>query len=173
MELTMAIVKASYTRSGEGAKATIRYISHRPNDHGTRVTRQLFGTDGAMSRDEAYRLIDAAEKGSVFFRFVLSPDPDTEDPLRDLHLRLVTEEALASLAAQLDTAMGWVAAVHDDHSPHRHVHVVAAVQGRVEREHLQRLREQATRVCQLHRAELDRGDEQRHVREEAVWEFQR
>src|SRR5512144_2803384 len=101
MERLMAILKASYTTNPDGAKASIRYISHRPNDQGSRVSRQLFGTDGAMSRDEAYTLIDQAGKGTVFFRFVISPDARVEDTRRDLHLRLATEETLSSLARQL------------------------------------------------------------------------
>ena len=59
----------------DGAKASIRYIQHRQGMEGERVSRTLFGSDGFMGRHEAYRMIDEAEKGSVFFRFVISPDP--------------------------------------------------------------------------------------------------
>lgn len=173
MERMMAIVKASYTKDRDGAKASIRYISHRPTESGRRASRQLFGTEGAMTRDDAYNLIDAAGKGSVFFRFVISPDPDSEDTVRDLHLRLVTEETMSGLSEELDVPVSWVGAVHDDHSPHRHVHVIAAVQGRIERADLQCLREQATHVCQLHRLELDRAYDRRREREEAIWDLQR
>jgi hypothetical protein len=67
----MAIVKATYTKSRAGAKASIRYIEHRPGKDGAKITRNLFGIDGLMGRDQAYRLIDEAEKGSVFYRFIL------------------------------------------------------------------------------------------------------
>lgn len=172
MERLMAILKASYTTNPDGAKASIRYIPHRPNDTGTRVFRQLFGTDGAMSRDEAYTPIDQAGKRTVFFRFVISPDPQAEDTRRDLHLRLVTEETLSNLARQLDAPVGWVGAVHDDHSPHRHVHVVAVVQGRLERGDLHVMREQATHVCARQRSELDRSYSREWQREEGVWDLQ-
>ena len=66
----MAIVKASFTKSQGSAKAAIRYIQHRPGIEGATVTRTLFGSDGLMGRYEAYRMIDEAEKGSRFFRFV-------------------------------------------------------------------------------------------------------
>ena len=51
----MAIVKATYTKSSGGAKASIRYIEHRPGKDGEKVTRTLFGVDGLMGRWQAYR----------------------------------------------------------------------------------------------------------------------
>ena len=93
----MAIVKAKYTKSRGGAKATIRYIQHRPGKEKTRMTRTLFGIDGALGRWQAYRMIDEAEKGSVFFRFVISPDPQQEDTQQDLRLREVTEQTMSAL----------------------------------------------------------------------------
>src|SRR3954447_16886381 len=90
----VAIVKASYTKARSRIKASIRYIQHRPGRDGERLNRQLFGVDGALTREEAYELIDAAEKGTNFFRLVISPDPRREDSGRDLNLREVTEEAL-------------------------------------------------------------------------------
>ena len=66
----MAIVKATYTKHKNGAKASIRYIEHRPGKEGEKINRTLFNGDGAMGRWQAYRLIDEAEKGSVFFRFL-------------------------------------------------------------------------------------------------------
>ncbi len=46
----MAIVKATYTKSRQGAKASLRYIAHRPGKDGKRATRTLFGTDGVMGK---------------------------------------------------------------------------------------------------------------------------
>ena len=65
----MAIVKASYTTIPAGAKASIRYIEHRPGKDGAKITRKLFGIDGLMGRDQAYRLIDEAEEGSALSHF--------------------------------------------------------------------------------------------------------
>ena len=48
----MAVVKANYVKRGKEerarAKATIRYIQHRRDREGERVTRTLFGYDGAL-----------------------------------------------------------------------------------------------------------------------------
>src|SRR6266700_2217743 len=83
----MAIVKNNYVKRGAGertrAKATIRYIEHRRGKDGEKITRPLFGSDGVMGRYEAYRMIDEAEKGSIFFRFIMSPDPNREDTAKD------------------------------------------------------------------------------------------
>ena len=83
----MAIVKATYTKSSTSAKASIRYIEHRPGKDGEKIKRNLFGIDGLMGRWQANRMIDEAAKGSYFYRFALSPDPKQEDTAKDVHLR--------------------------------------------------------------------------------------
>src|SRR5947209_8707074 len=140
----MAIVKANYTKNRAVAKATIRYNQHRPGKEQTRMTRTLFGIDGAMGRWQAYRMIDEAEKGSVFFRFVISPDPSGEDPQKDLRLWEVTEKTMLTLEERLHKQVSWVAVEHADHAPHRHVHVVAVVAGRLNAQDFQSLRQTAT-----------------------------
>jgi hypothetical protein len=86
----MAIVKSNYVKRGKGerdrAKATIRYIQHRRDRDGERVNRTLFGYDGALSREQAYKMIDEAQKGTIFYRFVLSPDLKREDRYKGLGL---------------------------------------------------------------------------------------
>ncbi len=151
----VAIVKASFTKAKPGAKAAIRYIQHRPGNEQTRITRTLFGCDGQMSKEEAYRCIDRAHKGSIFFRFVISPDPAQEDTDKDLHLRQITETTMLTLEERLHQHVSWVGAVHDDHAPHRHVHVVAVVQGRLQVQDFQVLRQTATEVCLHQRRERD------------------
>jgi hypothetical protein len=171
----MAIVKANYVKRGMGeqakAKATIRYIQHRAGKEGAKSTRALFGSDGVMGRYEAYRMIEQAEKGSIFFRFVISPDPKGEDSERDLHLRDVTEKTMLQLEERVHKQVQWVAAEHDDHAPHRHVHVVAVVAGRLQAQDFQALRQTATEACLEQRQERDLANEQKErEREEAAWE---
>jgi hypothetical protein len=124
--MNMAIVKATYTRSRGGAKASVKYIQHRPGKDGEKITRTLFGIDGAMDRIEAYRMIDTAENGSTFFRFVISPDAKTEDTERDLFLREITNQTMQSLENRVHAPLSYVAAIHDDHATHRHIHVLYA-----------------------------------------------
>ena len=143
----MAIVKASYTKSSAGAKASIRYIQNRPGKDNEKVTRTLFGSDGGMGRWQAYQMIDEAAKGSYFFRFVISPDPKEEDTAKDLFLREITEQTMLRLEEQLHREISWVAAEHDDHAPHRHVHIVAVVPGRLQVRDFQTMRQAATEAC--------------------------
>ena len=124
-----------------------------------------------MGRWQAYRMIDEAEKGSVFFRFVISPDPKQEDTQQDLRLREVTEKTMLMLEERLHKQVAWVAAVHADHAPHRHVHVVVVVRGRLNVQDFQALRQRATEVCLEQRQELDlMREQQAREREEAAWE---
>jgi hypothetical protein len=175
----MAIVKNNYVkqngREKPNAKATIRYIQNRPGQDKTKTSRTLFSRDGAIERYEVYRLIDDAEKGSVFFRFIISPDPNSEDTNRDLQLRNVTEQTMLSFEDHIKQQVQWVAAVHADHSPYRHVHIMAVVPSRLQRAEFQALpqvlRSAATRACQEQRQELDLTQEhQMKEREEAAWE---
>jgi hypothetical protein len=157
----MAIVKASFTKSKAGAKATIRYIEHRPGKDGAKIIRPLFGIDGLMGREQAYSIIDEAPKGSFFYRFVLSPDPKLEDTRRDLHLRGLTEQTMQTLERRLKQEVQWVAAEHDDHKPHRHVHVVAVVKRRLHSRDLEALRQRATEAALFQRKERDLARGQR------------
>jgi hypothetical protein len=169
--MDMAIVKATYTKSRGGAKAAIRYIQHRPGKDGQKATRELYGADGAMERLQAYQLIDAAEKGTVFFRIVISPDPQTEDTEKDLSLREITAQTLLNLGERVQKDVPYVAVEHDDHAPHRHVHVLALVKGRLNTQDFQALRDTATQTARMQRQERDvaREHQQQQQQEGGQW----
>jgi Putative transposase DNA-binding domain len=130
-----------------------------------------------MGRDQAYRLIDEAPKGSFFYRFILSPDPKEEDLRRDLHLRGITEQTMQTLMARLKQEVAWVAAEHDDHAPNRHVHVVAVVRRRLYPRDFQAMRQRATEAALFQRKERDlaRGQRprRRSARDQATPDFAR
>jgi hypothetical protein len=151
----MAIVKASFTQSRAGAKASVRYMSHRPGKDGQRLTRELVGYDGTMKLIQAYQMIDEAGQGSVFYRLVISPDPRTEDAERDLHLREIIEKTMLYLEERFQKAVPFVAAEHDDHSPHRHTHILAVLPGRLSLQDLAALRGVATEAALFQRQERD------------------
>jgi hypothetical protein len=172
----MAVVTASFVKRGPvgnaKAKTTIRYIQHRPGKDNARLTRTLFGSDGPMQRLEAYQFIDDAAKRTVFFTIVISPDPATEDHPRDLDLQALTERTMLTLEERVRTPVIWAAAVHDDHTDKRHVHALAAVQGRLEKPDLRRLIEATTEACREQRLELDRAVVAlAREREEDEWEW--
>ena len=156
----MAVVKATYTKSRGGAKAAIRYIQHRKDREGGKVTRELYGATGVIKRQDAYQMIDDAEKGTVFFRFVISPDQQTEDTTKDLHLEKITTQTMLALEEQLARDVPFVAAIHDDHTDLRHVHLIACVKGRLGTTHFQTMRERATDEAALQRQERDLAREQ-------------
>jgi hypothetical protein len=85
------IIKASYCKRDSTdrarAKENVRYITHRRDREGEKVTRDLFGFDGNLSKDTAYQMIDdAPEKRRYYYRIIISPDPRREDSYRDLDL---------------------------------------------------------------------------------------
>ncbi|SRR6266487_3700059 len=167
----MAVMKATYTKKANGAKAAIRYIEHRPGKDGEKVTRVLYGIDGAMGRWQAYRMIDEADKGSYFYRFIISPDPKGEDSKKDIFLREITEKTINSLAERLQTQIAWIAAEHNDHAPHRHIHIMAIVPERLNVQDFQALRQSATAACLEQRKERDLTREQSQEQGEGrAWE---
>jgi DNA-directed RNA polymerase subunit RPC12/RpoP len=157
----MAIVKANYVKRGKGekgrAKATIRYITHRRNRDGHTVTRELFGFDGSLTKEQTYRMIDEARRGTIFYRIVLSPAPKQEDRYKDLNLHELTLDTMLKLEERLGQPVQFVATIHDDHAPHRHVHTLVLVQGRrLTREDFQALRLEATERALSQRRLRDR-----------------
>ncbi len=136
-------------------KASIRYIQHRKGKDGQKITRSLFGIDGELGRQEAYNMIDEAQKETRFFRLVISPDPEKEDQGKDLQLWDLTTKTIAGLEERLEQTIQFVGAVHDDHAPNRHVHVIACVAGRLTTQDLQHLRLSATEAAVFQRKELD------------------
>jgi len=158
----MAVVRANYVKRGEGeratAKANISYIQSRPGHDKERLTRTLFGEAGFVSRYETYQFIDdEAKRGSYFYRFKLSPDPATEDTRRDINMRKLTTRMMQRLEKRLKTPIPWAAALHDDHTNIRHVHILAAIPKRLHTYELEFLIKEATRLCEQQRRFLDRG----------------
>src|SRR3954454_23096861 len=101
----MVVKVTSYIRPGKQAKAkakaTLRYITHRPNAEGERVTRALFGPDSPMAKYHGYNLIDRLPKGSFYYRTVFSPDPALMREFGDLQLWEITQAAVAYLRKTL------------------------------------------------------------------------
>jgi hypothetical protein len=164
----MAIFKANYVKRGKGergrAKASVRYIQHRRGKDGQTITRTLFGSDGEMDRQDAYRMIDEAPKGSLFYRFVLSPDPKREDRSHDLDMRDIAMQTMQALAERLGESVLWVGAIHADHAPHLHAHLIAVVPKRLYVKDFATLRHRTTEACLEQRRFLDLTRTHEHER---------
>jgi hypothetical protein len=157
----MAVVRANYVKRNENERATatanIRYIQQRPGRDKETLTRSLFGGAGFLSRYEAYQWIKDAPEGTYFYRLKLSPDPGGEDTKRDLKMQQLTRTMMQRLAKRLKTPIPWAAALHDDHTDIRHVHILAAIPRRLHPYELECLIKEATQLCAQQRRSLDRG----------------
>jgi len=176
----VAVVVAKYIQPNAKAKGTakenIKYIENRPGKDGARIIRTLFGNDGRMSRQEAYELIDNAEPGSVFWRMKISPDAVKEDTYRDVSMQEITERMINTLQEKLGKQVSYIAAIHADHRPFRHIHVLAKLP-KLSREEFQRLPDilihGATEAALDQRRELDLVREHRErekERKEREWQ---
>ena len=158
------ILRASYATRGRGglgrAKAGARYVIHRPSDTSPREYRTGFDGDyDRMEKNEVYDRLEAAE-GTYFYRLTIAPGEgrDTVADMQDWTRRVM--DRLEERAGEVD----WVAWEHRDHSNHDHVHVIAVLDRRLDRDDLRDLREHADDVWQREReryrdpleAELDR-----------------
>src|SRR5687768_10403962 len=136
----MAIVKARYVRGKDRIKAHLRYITHRRGEEGERMSRPLFGKDGALSKLQIYDMIDAAKCGAVLHKFVINFHPLKEDTRKDLNLWELTRKTIEQIKTQFGEAVPFVATIHDDHTLLRHVHGFFMVDGRLSREEFEKIR---------------------------------
>src|SRR5215213_6392417 len=113
------ILRHSYTRSRDTARAALRYYQLRPRGEGE-PPRALFGQAGTMTRAEAERLLDAHQgRRYLAHRLMLSPPADRcpQD------LRAFTRHVMAALERDKGRALHWVAVEHRN-TAHPHVHIV-------------------------------------------------
>jgi hypothetical protein len=156
----MAVVRLKYIRGREQIKAHLRYITHRRGKTQEKITRLLFGRDGLTDKLATYQMIDNAKRGTTFFKIMISPDPIKEDTHKDLDLQLVTRQTMLKLEKRLGRHFQFVATIHDDHKPHRHVHGIFLLQGWLSQEEFRALQkiayETASHSARLQRKALDR-----------------
>jgi hypothetical protein len=78
---------------------------------------------------------------------------------------------MQTIEERVRTPVIWVATVHDDHTDKRHIHALAAVQGRIDKPDLDQIREATTAACLEQRRERDRMLEQpKRQQERGGWE---
>jgi hypothetical protein len=127
----MAIVKVKYTRDPIKIKEHLRYIVHRRGKDGETMTRELFDAFDHTDKDHAYQLIDAT-KHPLFFKIILNFDANKEDKFKDLDVQHITRKTLREMQRLIGRDdLPFVATIHDDHTPLRHIHAIAMVQGKI------------------------------------------
>jgi uncharacterized paraquat-inducible protein A len=74
---------------------------------------------------------------------------------KGLDMRELTHKIMQALATRVHQSIFWVGALHDDHSPLRHVHALAVVPQRLYADDFQHLIQVATQACIEQRRALD------------------
>lgn len=118
-------------------------------------------------------MIDHAEEGSTFFRITISPDPHKEDTSADLLFREIAARTLA-LEERIGMPIAWVAAMHADHTPIRHLHVLAIAKTPLLP--AKQMIQAATQTCVEQRRVLDARRERQSAQEREegqTWERER
>ena len=152
MKRDAVILRHTYTRNRDTARAGLRYYQMRPRGEGE-PPRQLFTQEGTVSREAAYRLLDTRQADRFLaHRLVLSPAPG-EEPA---DFRAFTRQVMGELEKQQGLNLHWVAVEHH-HTEHPHVHVVLCGGGeeregrvrevRLDREDHAHLREYGREYC--------------------------
>jgi hypothetical protein len=146
-----AVVKASYGRGKPAvgaAKAHVAYLVHRPDAWGNRQYRDLLGSLD-VDKQAAYEAVDrAGADGSYVYRVVLSPDPREQDADKTLDLRTWGEAVMAKAEAE-HPGLRWFAVEHQD-PDHRHVHVVALTNERLDVDDFRQMRAAANDHAREH-----------------------
>jgi hypothetical protein len=163
----MAIVKMSYTRDPIMIKEHLRYIVHRRGKDRETMTRELFDAFDRTDKGHAYDLIDAT-KHPLFFKVILNFDANKEDTFKDLDLQHITRKTLREMQRVIGRDdLPFVATIHDDHTPLRHIHAIAMVQGKIAKADFYRLKtlwQTATEEARSQRRQRDRIRDHPRVR---------
>jgi hypothetical protein len=157
----MAVVKLKYLKDRAHLKRHLRYITHRRGREGGSLTRKLFGSEGLTDKQAVYALIDAARRGTVFYKFMINPDPAKEDTYKDLDLEHLTRQTIQALERKLGLSLPFVAVLHPaDHTNLRHVHGIFLLPRRISQAAFKKLRQvawtTATAQARLQRRARDR-----------------
>jgi hypothetical protein len=163
----MAIVKISYTRDPIAIKAHLRYIVHRRGKDREIMSRELFDAFDRSDKAYAYELIDATQH-PLFFKIIINLDPKREDTFKDLDLQHISRQTLNAMQRLIGRDdLPFVATIHDDHTPLRHIHAIAMVQGKIAKADFQKLKTlwlTATAEARSLRRQRDRVREHPRVR---------
>ena len=166
----MAIVKLKYTRSRGAIKAHLRYVVHRPGKEREKLTRELFHHNYlSVTKQYAYDLMNAAPRGTVFYKMTINFHPVKEDTRKDLDLHHITSLTVREMQYRLGRAVPFVATIHDGHANTdlRHIHAICLVQGRLSKDEFAKLKtlwQAATAEVRLQRRARDRLQTLRRTR---------
>jgi len=139
----MAIVKLKYTTGRNAIKAHLRYIVHRPGKELERPTRELFQHNYlSVTKQEAYDLLNAAPRGTIFYKMTINCHPQREDTHKDLDLQYIASLTVREMQLRIGRMVPFIATMHNGHATTdlRHIHAICLVQGRLSKEDFAKLK---------------------------------
>jgi len=113
--------------------------------------------------------MNAAPRGTVFYKMTINFHPVKEDTRKDLDLHHITSLTVREMQYRLGRAVPFVATIHDGHANTdlRHIHAICLVQGKLSKEEFAKLKtlwKTATAEVRLQRRMRDRTLERRRTR---------
>lgn len=106
-------------------KAHIKYIESRKDERGERTSRELFGKDGPMTRQEFYRILKGQpEKGVIAHKLCFSMSREDYEAQK-IDLKRLTKDTISEWEFKTGRQYNWIACIHDKAS-NPHVHIVLA-----------------------------------------------
>src|ERR687894_2333955 len=139
----MAVVKMKYTRSRAAIKAHLRYIVHRPGKEWEKRTRDLFQHEYlSLTKQDAYDLINAAPRNTIFYKMMINFHPHKEDTYKDLDLHYIASLTVREMQNRIGRDVPFVATIHNGHANTdlRHIHAICLVQGRLSKAQFAKLK---------------------------------
>lgn len=134
---TRTVAKGNY-KSGFSQKsrmaASLDYLLGRPDRDGERQEREGFSSDETgLEREDLQAFLEETE-GKYAYRLVLSPGQDFDKE----ELEIWAQRTMKTLEVSHEAE--WVGVAHDKQNEHPHVHVIAYVDERLDREDFYDLR---------------------------------
>jgi type IV secretory pathway VirD2 relaxase len=158
------ILRHTFTRSRDRARAALRYYETRPRGR-AEPPRTIFTATGTVTRAEAYRLLDTHQHARYLaHRLMLSPAEDE----RPDDLAAFTRYVLAELEKQQGLTLHWIAVEHRN-TAHPHVHIILCGRGqdedqqpravRLNRDDHVRIKDDGVAYCRMEERDRERwGD---------------
>lgn len=146
-----AIVKTNYCHADRGglkaAVGSIYYYSHRRDREGQVVERLGFSREReGLNTQQMSELIQQGD-GQYFYRMVLSPGAEKDS---DVNLQEWTRDTLLELEEKYGE-FPYVAIEHRDQTDYAHVHVVAVLDKKLDKDDLENLRDVGSEIYDLRR----------------------
>lgn len=138
----MAVVKASYAK--RGSSGAVRYALHREAEVGEGERSGFTADREGLDTRQSVAELKAHEEGKNYtYHMILNPG-DGQDTRTNL--QQWTRDTMRELENKHGREIPYVAVVHDDHSNHAHVHVVAQTERTLNRGELNQMRLEASRL---------------------------